>query len=151
MEAGIGPGELQVMPEEYESRRAALLLRALERPKAELCDQFENLVAQTPPPVNSPHLKAVVIAIARAQLARLCRHANASQSARAAQAALDSVPADRTVTLDLQAQHARNVLAVPRNSETVDWRNHWRGFLRSHIALGYAFMKSFVEDQDKPG
>jgi len=134
-----------VMPEEYESRRAALLLRALERPKAELCDQFENLVAQTPPPVNSPHLKAVVIAIARAQLARLCRHGAFAKSTLAAQAAIEAVPGDRTVTLDLRAQHARNVQALPENAQTRSLRQTWQRFVDDHHSRGYTFLHAFKE------
>ncbi|CAG0968904.1 hypothetical protein PLCT2_01226 [Planctomycetaceae bacterium] len=145
METGIGPGELQVMPEEYESRRAALLLRALQRPRTDVFDQFEQLVSQTPPPVNSPQLKAVVIAIARAQLARLCRHRGFAQATLAAQAAIEAVPADRTVTLDLRAQHARNVLALAENAQTGPLRQAWQRFIHDHQARGYTFMHAFKE------
>jgi len=131
-------------PEEYESRRAALLLRALQHTKVNALEQFDNIVAQTPPPVNSPHLKAVVIGVQRAQLARVGAQA-ALEAALGAQHAIDAVPRDRTVTIDLRALHARNVLALPENAATREPKCQAHRFLEEHIARGYTFLNAFAK------
>jgi len=143
---GIGRDETQVMPDEFEARRSAILHQALTRPKAAQLVEFTKLVEQSPPQVNSPHLKSVVIAVQRAQIARLVGpKRQAVEATLEAQAAIDAVPKDRTVTIDLHAIHARNVLGLlPDKDAGARLIAAAREFLGSHIARGYAVLRPIL-------
>ncbi|MBV6515634.1 MAG: hypothetical protein HPKKFMNG_01275 [Planctomycetes bacterium] len=110
VEHSIGTAEHQIPPNEYEACRSRLLLTALTRPRPALLRQFETLGRESPPQVNSPHLKSAMLSIHHAQVARLC--GKGAAEAERAQAQLDVVPRDRTVTIDLYAVQARNLAAT---------------------------------------
>jgi hypothetical protein len=141
---GIGRHETQVMSDEYEARRSAILLAALTKPKASQLAQFDALVRESPPPVNSPHLKAMLIAIQRAQIARLAASKReAIEATIAAQAALEAVPPDHTATIDVRAVQARNVLTLIADNEAGSkLRAQAQDFLDTHIRLGYSVLRS---------
>jgi len=142
----VGKDEQQVPPDEFESRRAALLLKVLSGKIHDALAHYDSLVDQSPPPVNSPHLKAVVIAVQRAQLARLGASAKiAASAALEAQSAIDAVPKDRTVTLDLRALHARNLLATPHAHPTHGLKLIADQFFKDHIERGYTYMRALYK------
>jgi hypothetical protein len=140
---GVGQHESQVMPDEFESRRSAILLAAMTAPKARLLDEFDALVGESPPPVNSPQLKAVVIAVQRAQIAR--RAASTRQAFAAtldAQAAIEAVPAELTVTIELRAIQARNVFALAGNDGL---KASARAWLNEYVARVYTCLRALLD------
>ncbi|MBX3472836.1 MAG: hypothetical protein KF754_00430 [Planctomycetes bacterium] len=136
----LGGGMVQVPPDEYDSRRTVLLADLLAGRRKGALARAEKLVAESPPRVNSPQLRDVVVAVHRAQVARLA--ADKRELARClaeAQRAMDAVPADRTITLDLRALHARNLLAAG----TGDTGGALR-FLRESADAGYASFRALI-------
>jgi hypothetical protein len=137
----VGQDESQVLPAEFEARRAAIVEAALTRPRATLLAEFEALVADSPPPVNSPQLKAVVVTVERAQVARLAAgRREAAKATQEAQAAIDAVQPEYTVTLELKAIQARNLLRLLPDTPQAEAA---RVFLADYIARGYAVLRDF--------
>lgn len=135
-EHAIGSAEHQIPSNEYEARRSRLLLTALTKPRQGLLGQFETLGRESPPQVNSPHLRTAMLSVHRAQVARLCgRHATVTEQA---QADLDAVPRDRTVTIDLYAIQARNLAATPQRQALATAQ----GRLRDWISRGYNALRA---------
>jgi hypothetical protein len=141
---GVGQDETQILPAEYEARRCTLLQAALEKPRAGLLAQFDDAVQESPPGVNSPQLKASLLEIQRAQIARVSGAVGeARESTTRAQALIDALPRELTLTIDLHAIHARNVINVlTRNPEQV---SRARGYLDTMARAGYAALRSLVQ------
>lgn len=141
----IGDALEQVPSIEYESHRALLIDALLTGRKGDHLRAYEKLLQTTPPPVNSPPLRAVMSAIHLAQAARLAgARAKAEAHTLAANQAVDATPAEFTIMIDLLGLHARNVALCLPAKKHADLRRRWHRWLEEHIALGYGFLRRFV-------
>ncbi len=144
----IGDAVEQVPSFEYESQRALLIDALLAGRKGDHLHAYEKLLETTPPPVNSPPLRAVMAAIHLAQAARLAgAPAKAQAQTLAANDAVESTPPEFTIMIDLLGLHARNVAICLSARKHADLRRRWQRWLEDRIAQGYGFLRRF---QAKP-
>lgn len=109
----VGPLPQRVPDSEYDTRLAALILDCLQGRKRGVA-HFDAIVRDHPPASHSPVLKQTMIAIHRAQVARLGGDKRGLKQASAeTEVALKAVPPELFVKLDWKATRLRNLQAGP--------------------------------------
>lgn len=132
----IGSGMNHAPVDEYDSQRCVLLAALTGGNTRDGLARFEALVRESPPRVNSSHLREAMIAVHRAQVARLCgRRKEQATLVQAAEKTLAAVPPDRSTIIEVQATHARNVMACTEPQDP-EHRRH-KGWLEQQVASGY--------------
>ncbi len=107
----VGPLPQRVPDAEYDTRLAALVLDCLQGKKRTVA-HFDALARDHPPASHSPVLKQSMLAINRAQVARLCGDRSGLKHAQAdAEKAFQAVPSELSVKLDWKATRLRNLRA----------------------------------------
>ncbi len=144
----VGDTMLKVPPTEFETRRCQLLASmAGKRPKDPLKD-YDEIIAAAPPPVNAPAVREVLIALHRAQLARLGGlKAKARELTLETQQKIEQVPADRSLTADLRGAHARNIRECldDKHRGLKESTNQW---LFAQIAKGYGLLRAILRPEE---
>lgn len=144
----IGDSMLKVPPIEFETRRCQLMASmAGKRPKDPL-RAYDEIIAAAPPPVNAPAVREVLIALHRAQLARLAgMKAKARELTLETQAKIEQVPSDRSMTVDMRGTHARNIRECldDKHRGLKDSANQW---LFGQIAKGYGLLRAFLTPEE---
>ncbi|MCB9893355.1 MAG: hypothetical protein H6839_02780 [Planctomycetes bacterium] len=141
---GIGDGPEQVPANEYESRRAKLISALLAGRSGEHLSAYRKLIEEAPPPVNSPELRDVLSRVHLAQAARLAGSARqAEKTTLEAQKAIDGIPPDRALMVDLLGLHARNVRLGLKPAKYRALHERWSSYIAEHIRAGYGFLRHF--------
>ncbi|MCA8916906.1 MAG: hypothetical protein KDB90_16050 [Planctomycetes bacterium] len=141
---GIGDGPDQVPANEYESRRGRLIHLLLTGRKGDHLGAYHKLIEESPPPVNSLQLREVLARVHVAQAARLAGSTKAAEKATLeAQKAIEAVPPDRAMMVDLLGLHARNVRESLKAPKHRALQQRWSAYLDDRIRAGYGFLRYF--------
>lgn len=112
----VGPLPERVPESEYDTRLAALILDCLQGKKRTVA-HFDAMIRDHPPASHSPALKQAMVAIHRAQIARLCRDRRGlARACTETESALQAVAPDLFVKLDWKATRLRNLQAGPASA-----------------------------------
>ncbi|MCA8917634.1 MAG: hypothetical protein KDB32_00960 [Planctomycetes bacterium] len=132
----LGRGVHDVPPDEYDSQRAALLLRA-SAGKSKASD-FDRMVEKHPPVVATQAMRRLMLAVHGGQFARIASDKKALRSkVSETQAAFEALPPDLYPRCEFKVIHLRNMAALGKSKAWQEPAKALHNELQQWINNGY--------------